>query len=346
MQDQNDILIDAAPPPPYQVLADDMYNTPSEMDTTAWPSSYYGRSKRIDLAKFYQDILKASTNTTAEECNGFIDSSSDEDEQQTLVQNNTISVTPTHNGMHGKTNVTLSTMVKNDKNSSNKKKRVRFTDQAPIVHEYEPEYDELEDTTTTTKKASSGGGGVSLFDEGWPGRTKVAMKSDGFMDFKSKIEAKLGAINDPSLIYQLDSSNSSVNQGSLLFNCQAQDGEQTEEGSSNSYRGYYRHRKSPLVKKLNLKPIPNSSKLVEEEEEKPTVVAVKPPSLMNDIPSPSNSYTDSPITPKDNTICTIPPIASISSTSSTSSTGGGGSKWLNRTLSKLKRSNSTASRSK
>ncbi|KAI8066236.1 uncharacterized protein B0P05DRAFT_553498 [Gilbertella persicaria] len=42
-----------------------------------------------------------------------------------------------------------------------------------------------------------------LLDEGWPGRAKLAESSDGFMDFKSKIEARLSAVNDPSLVSQL-----------------------------------------------------------------------------------------------------------------------------------------------
>ncbi|KAF7724584.1 hypothetical protein EC973_000892 [Apophysomyces ossiformis] len=37
-----------------------MQQTIAETDPTAWPSTYYGRTRRIDLAKFYQDVLLAS----------------------------------------------------------------------------------------------------------------------------------------------------------------------------------------------------------------------------------------------------------------------------------------------
>jgi hypothetical protein len=319
---QNDILIDS--PPPYQLQADGIYLP--EMDSNAWPSSYYGRTRRIDLAKFYHDILKASTNEEDQECIGFIDSSSDEEEQQQLNQNNTISVTTTNNGING---TSATAMAENNKHKKVDKK-VRFSEEAPMIYEYEPEYDEL--TTETKKKANLGG--VSLFDEGWPGRTKVAMKSDGFMDFKAKIEAQLGAINDPSLISQLDSSNESIDESTLMCN----------QEESPLYRGYYRHRKSPLVEKLNLRPIPNAKQEESrQQQEQPSLV-------MDDTPSPSNSYTDSPITPKDN-YTILPPLVnepSISSTSSTTSSilSPGGSKWLNRTLSKLRSNSTSSSRSK
>lgn len=237
MQNHGEILIDA----------------PACKD--AWPSSYYGRTRRIDLEKFYHDVLKASNDESSN------NSSSDEDE---------LSVTNRSFRTSSSGNTTIT-------------KKVTFCTKPPVVFEYEPEY-EQEDITKTHE----------LFDDGWPGRTKTAMNSTGFIDFKSKIEAKLGAINDPSLISQLDT----------LCNKEP------------VYCGY-RNRKSPLVQKLNLRPIPN---------EKPQ------PNLMDDTPSPSSSYTDSPLTPGDGHAIE-PSILSP-----------GGSKWLNRTLSRIR--NNSPSRTK
>lgn len=193
----------------------------TNMDSSAWPSSYYGRTRRIDLEQFYKDILRASAPTTIT------------------------------------------------------KKKVTFSPDPPTVHEYEPEYDLLPRVTSS-----------KLFDDGWPGRAKKAMASTEFMDFKSKIEAKLGAINDPSLLVQLqDKDNEIIHQEN---------------------RGYYRHRKSPLVQKLNLRPIPNP--------------IMNEPSLIMDTPSPSSSYTDSPLTPKDNhAIPTLPIMGDLNQSVSSSS---------------------------
>lgn len=271
MQNHSDILIDT--PPPY------------DMDLNAWPSSYYGRTRRIDLEKFYHDILKASSND--DPCND--SSSSDEDEQVNHIS--TTCVTPGSIGTAG--------------NKTNKK--VTFSAEPPMVFEYEPEYDQ-----DITKK-----NGVSLFDDGWPGRTKIAMKSTGFIDFKSKIEAKLGAINDPSLISQLDTN---VSENCLMF----------DQEQSPLYRGYYRHRKSPLVQKLNLRPVPN-------EQQQPSL-------MMDDTPSPSNSYTDSPLTPRDSCSILEPSVSSASS--NTSMLSPGGSKWLNRTLSRIRSNNTPSLRNK
>lgn len=239
--------------------------TPPSKD--AWPSSYYGRTRRIDLEKFYHDLLKNSNH----------DESSSDDEEADQV--NSISLPSV-----------TSTVTKSPK-------KVSFSTEPPTVYEYEAEYDE------PTRK------GDSLFDDGWPGRTKKAMTSSGFIDFKSKIEAKLGAINDPSLISQLDTiCNEPIN----------------------TYGGY-RQRKSPLVQKLNLRPIPNNEKLLQ------------PSLLMDDTPSPSSSYTDSPLTPRDSYSLLEPSISSAS-TSSNSILSPGGSKWLNRTLSRIR--NNSPSRTK
>ncbi|KAF1801070.1 hypothetical protein FB192DRAFT_1383845 [Mucor lusitanicus] len=137
------------------------------------------------------------------------------------------------------------------------------------------------------------------------------MKSSGFIDFKSKIEAKLGAINDPSLISQLDSSNANVDESTLLYN----------QENSPLYRGYYRNRKSPLVKKLNLRPIPNEPSLV-----------------LDTSPSPSNSYADSPATPKDgHHLPTLAMGESVSTASSSSSNASVSNRWL-KTLSRIRNS--------
>ncbi|KAI7895163.1 uncharacterized protein EV154DRAFT_477612 [Mucor mucedo] len=243
-------------------------DTPPSKD--AWPSSYYGRTRRIDLEKFYHDLLKNSNHD---------ESSSDDEEDEQVNHISVVGVT--------------STITK-----TKSTKKVSFSTEPPTVYEYEAEYDE------PTRK------GDSLFDDGWPGRTKKAMKSSGFIDFKSKIEAKLGAINDPSLISQLDT----------ICN----------EPITTTYGGY-RQRKSPLVQKLNLRPIPNSEKLVQ------------PSLLMDDTPSPSSSYTDSPLTPRDS-YSLLEPSVSSASTSSSSILSPGGSKWLNRTLSRIR--NNSPSRSK
>lgn len=266
---QNEIFMDS-PPPPYKRHADSIYL--SDMDSNAWPSSYYGRTRRIDLAKFYHDILKASSNDNEDDVDQCNDSSSDEEGSQisqpgtTSTANNTIIITGTEN----------------------QKKHVRFSTEPPMIYEYEAEFDEPVTTNNT------------LFDDGWPGRTKKAMNSTGFIDFKSKIEAKLGAINDPSLISELETD---VQEPSLL------------------YRGYYRDRKSPLVQKLNLRPIPNHQ-----------------PSLIIESPSPSNSFTDSPLTPKDGSpLFNEPSVPNYPNTTTVLTPGG--SKWLNRTLSRIRSNN-------
>lgn len=259
---QNEIFINPHPlpsPPPYKE------NYSPNMDSNAWPSSYYGRTRRIDLAKFYQNILKESNNNDDHQYNNSLSSgsssSSEEEEEfeEEYDQSNQISQDCT---------------TADNQNKAKKHKKVRFSKEPPTVFEYEAEYDD--------KPTSS-----ILFDDGWPGRTKAAMKSTGFIDFKSKIEAKLGAINDPELISQLD----------------------TMVQEPPSYRGYYRDRKSPLVKKLNLRPIPND----------------------DSIPSPTHSDY-SPITPRDGL-----PLSSVEPSNSTTSTlTPGGSKWLNRTLSRIR----------
>ncbi|KAI9482888.1 MAG: hypothetical protein EXX96DRAFT_447142, partial [Benjaminiella poitrasii] len=85
-----------------------------------------------------------------------------------------------------------------------------------------------------------------FFDDGWPGRTRTAMNTTGFIDFKSKIEAKLGAINDPSLILEIENNSNTI----AITN---------NNSHSSMFHAYYRHRKSPLVQKLDLRPIPNNT---------------------------------------------------------------------------------------
>ncbi|KAI8978579.1 hypothetical protein BDB01DRAFT_837220 [Pilobolus umbonatus] len=125
-----------------------------------------------------------------------------------------------------------------------KQKKVTF-DLTPTVYEYEPEYDTVQPTNT-------------LMIEGWPGKTKDAMKSVGFIDFKSKIEAKLSALNDADLISQL---------------------EQNDQDPPTSIF----ERRFP---RLNLIPVSTAGN--------------ETPGLLPDnTPSPSNSVTDTPSTPKD-----------------------------------------------
>ncbi|KAI9247635.1 hypothetical protein BY458DRAFT_527089 [Sporodiniella umbellata] len=98
-----------------------------------------------------------------------------------------------------------------------KGKKVTFSSQPPTVYEYEAESEYREPIAHT------------FFNEGWCGRAKEAMSTTGFMDFKSKIEAQLGAINHPSLMSQLDQQ-----PPGLLFT------------------SHYKNRKSPLVQPLSL----------------------------------------------------------------------------------------------
>jgi hypothetical protein len=264
------------PPPPYQPHSDDIYLP--DMDMNAWPSSYYGRTRRIDLAKFYHDILKASGNELTNHCEDQCSSSSSSDEEEQVITDQVSATSKQDNCMN--------------------KKSVTFSVDPPIVHEYESEYDNQPIHSYKDH---------SLFDDGWPGRTKSAMNSTGFMDFKSKIEAKLGAINDPSLVSQLDTCNENVDESSLLYN-----------------RGY-RGKKSPSVKRLSLRPIPNCN-MIEE------------PSLMMDSPSPSNSYTDSPLTtPSDTHAIPNLPTVDLDHSASSSTKPPNGGRWL-KTLSRIRRS--------
>lgn len=280
-------------PPPYQTQADGIYLP--DMDLNAWPSSYYGRTRRIDLAKFYHDILKASspdvgalTEQQQAEDHQCINSGSSSTSSDTSDEEESPLLQQFDQWDHIGDKLTAA--------ATKQKKQVRFSLDPPMVFEYEPEY-----PLPLTNKDHS------LFDDGWPGRTKTAMKSSGFIDFKSKIEAKLGAVNDPSLISQLDSSNANVDESTLLYN----------QEDSPLYRGYYRNRKSPLVQKLNLRPIPNEPSLI-----------------LDTSPSPSNSYTDSPVTPKDNhhlPLLSMGESISTTSSSSNSSTN----RWL-KTLSRIR----------
>ncbi|KAI7903883.1 uncharacterized protein BX663DRAFT_505556 [Cokeromyces recurvatus] len=219
-----------------------LYNE-TEMDLTAWPSSYYGKTRRIDLAKFYQDILKAS-------------------------------------------------------NIKEKKaiKKVRFSTDPPTVYEYEAEYDNMNATTKSV-----------FFDDGWPGRARKAMNTTGFIDFKTKIEAKLGAINDPSLISELEKNH---NDNTL-------------------FRGYYRHRKSPLVQKLNLRPIPNTNNTM--------------------LDTPLSCMEESPITPEDSQ--EIPNLSFINENNITQSsslsftTSSNNPKWL-KSIPKIKNGCNSSLKSK
>ncbi|KAI8975710.1 hypothetical protein BDF20DRAFT_837076 [Mycotypha africana] len=270
------------PPPPYDAHGNEIYL--SEMDSNAWPSSYYGRTRRIDLAKFYFDILKASSDEIdkvnhqqQQQCDDLCSSSSDEEEQISIIQ------------------------------KPKSVKKVTFSKEPPTIFEYEPEYDK----TATMLYTSSNNmtynhtpvsyKNNSLFDEGWPGRTKKAMNSAGFIDFKSKIEAKLGAVNDPALLLALDKNNETIlklaedkddNDDKVICSTTMVDRELSQDS-----RGYYRHRKSPLVQSLNLQPILNTNCVVSAAT---TTTTDDDPGLLTDnSPSPSISYTDSPITPKD-----------------------------------------------
>jgi hypothetical protein len=215
-------------------------------DREAWPSSYYRQAPRIDLAKFYQDILKMSIQ---------------EQEQEQIQPKNSSD---------------NNNKLKTKKSKKRRARKVTFSTEPPQVYEYEPEYDDDAPSETA----------VGFMSEGWPGRTKDAMNTSSFIDFKSKIEAKLGAVNDSSLMTELNNS--------------------IKEQES---RGFYRHRKSPLVQKLNLRPIPN------ENFDVPSLV-------MDTTPSPSSSLCDSPGTPMDGyafpTLEDFSQSASISSSSSTS----------------------------
>lgn len=288
-------------PPPYQEQADGIYLP--DMDLNAWPSSYYGRTRRIDLAKFYHDILKASgpdavAASTQDQTDG-------QDHQR--INRSSSSSSNSSSSDSDASDAESSSLLQQfdqwdligDRLSTKPKKQVRFTADPPQVFEYEPEY-----PLPLISKDHS------LFDDGWPGRTKTAMKSSGFIDFKSKIEAKLGAINDPSLISQLDSSNANVDESRLLYN----------QENSPLYRGYYRNRKSPLVKKLNLRPIPNE----------PTLV-------LDASPSPSNSYIDSPATPRDGHHLPMLAMGESISTASSSSNASASNRWL-KTLSRIRNS--------
>ncbi|GAN04591.1 hypothetical protein MAM1_0068c04052 [Mucor ambiguus] len=292
-------------PPPYQEQADGIYLP--DMDLSAWPSSYYGRTRRIDLAKFYHDILKASGPAAVAAATS---GQTDEQDHQRINRSSSSSSNSSSDSSSSDSDTSdadsNSLLQQFDKwdhigngLSTKPKKQVRFTSDAPQVFEYEPEY-----PLPQIHKDHS------LFDDGWPGRTKTAMKSSGFIDFKSKIEAKLGAINDPSLISQLDSSNANVDESTLLYN----------QENSPLYRGYYRNRKSPLVKKLNLRPIPNE----------PTLV-------LDTSPSPSNSYIDSPATPKDGHHLPMLAMGESISTASSSSNVSVSSRWL-KTLSRIRSS--------
>ncbi|KAG0189357.1 hypothetical protein DFQ28_003525 [Apophysomyces sp. BC1034] len=74
----------------------------TETDSTAWPSTYYGKTRRIDLAKFYQDVLLAS-------------------QQQ-----------PTTPPLKKKSSI---------KRRPTNGRRVSFANGPPTVHEYEAEHD-------------------------------------------------------------------------------------------------------------------------------------------------------------------------------------------------------------
>jgi hypothetical protein len=227
MEDQHTFL---DPPPPYRAHSNSAYYL---SDNDSWPSSYYRNSPRVDLAKFYHDILEASAGNNS-------NNSSDE-----------------HNISECSQEVT----------NPNRDRRVTFSEEAPQVFEYEAEYD-------TPKQSVHG----RSLDDGWPGRAKSAMKSSAFIDFKSKIEAKLSAVNDDSELI------------SEIKNMDYQNG-----------GGYYRYRKSPLVQRLSLRPIPNQNYCTDED---------------NELSSPCDS--PPPETPKDNQHLEFHSRSSSTSSSSSS----------------------------
>ncbi|KAI8352488.1 hypothetical protein BD560DRAFT_408781 [Blakeslea trispora] len=177
MQTSLDLL---DPPPPYEAHADNTLCTP-DTNFAAWPSDYYRKTRRIDLEQFYHEVLQASIHHTEElhinhpRQRNSSDSCSSATTDDDSIEHTILS----------------------------KPKQVTFCPNPPVVHEYEPEYD----TTDNVIQKPTG----FKFDEGWPGRAKIAIKSSGFLDFKSKIEARLSAVNDASVMSQINASTADLN---------------------------------------------------------------------------------------------------------------------------------------
>lgn len=85
----------------------------NESDLSAWPSSYYGRTRRIDLAKLYSETLRLAR--------------IDQQQQQQQQQYQQKPLPP-----HPKEIRTTTTTTKT-------RRKVSFTTEPPKVHEYEPE---------------------------------------------------------------------------------------------------------------------------------------------------------------------------------------------------------------
>lgn len=84
----------------------------NESDLSAWPSSYYGRTRRIDLAKLYSETLRLAR--------------IDQQQQQQQYQQKPLPPHPKE------TRTTTTTTTKT-------RRKVSFTTEPPKVHEYEPE---------------------------------------------------------------------------------------------------------------------------------------------------------------------------------------------------------------
>ena len=85
----------------------------NESDLSAWPSSYYGRTRRIDLAKLYSETLRLAR--------------IDQQQQQQQQQHKPLPPHPTRKIIH------------NHGASTKTRRKVSFTAEPPKVHEYEPE---------------------------------------------------------------------------------------------------------------------------------------------------------------------------------------------------------------
>ncbi|KAI8366459.1 hypothetical protein EDC96DRAFT_508158 [Choanephora cucurbitarum] len=168
-------LID--PPPPYEAYAESPFCA-SDTNFSAWPSDYYRKTRRIDLEQFYHDVLQASIQQTSEDIS-YPRNSSD----------------------------SYSSATTDESISYSKPKQVTFCPNPPVVYEYEPEYDDTDNIDSDVIQKPTG----FKFDEGWPGRAKRASTSSGFLDFKSKIEAQLSAVNDASVMSQINANTADLN---------------------------------------------------------------------------------------------------------------------------------------
>ncbi|CDH48219.1 predicted protein [Lichtheimia corymbifera JMRC:FSU:9682] len=89
----------------------------NESDLSAWPSSYYGRTRRIDLAKLYSETLRLAR----------VDQQQQQQQQQKPLPPHPPTRKMTHNNHGGA------------RSSTKTRRKVSFTTEPPKVHEYEPE---------------------------------------------------------------------------------------------------------------------------------------------------------------------------------------------------------------